>query len=163
MLILAAIFVIACFNTCVGLLSCCSEYFAGLFPKIPYKLYVFFFAAASMLISNAGLTRILKISLPVLSALYPVAIVLILLSFFQKWLEGKRFVYPAAILLTSVASILYAVSDAGLMLPAVTRVIDKVPLAAVGLGWVLPAAAGVLLGLLLSRLSQIKKKRIQSA
>ena len=116
-----------------------------------------------MLISNAGLTRILKISLPVLSALYPVAIVLILLSFFQKWLEGKRFVYPAAILLTSVASILYAVSDAGLMLPAVTRVIDKVPLAAVGLGWVLPAAAGVLLGLLLSRLSQIKKKRIQSA
>ena len=163
MLILAAIFVIACFNTCVGLLSCCSEYFAGLFPKIPYKLYVFFFAAASMLISNAGLTRILKISLPVLSALYPVAIVLILLSFFQKWLAGKRFVYPAAILLTSVASILYAVSDAGLMLPAVTRVIDKVPLAAVGLGWVLPAAAGVLLGLLLSRLSQIKKKRIQSA
>ena len=32
--ILAVIFVIACFNTCVGLFSCCGEYFAGIFPKI---------------------------------------------------------------------------------------------------------------------------------
>ena len=39
-IILGLIFVIACFNTCVGLLSCCSEYFSTIFSKISYKKWV---------------------------------------------------------------------------------------------------------------------------
>ena len=34
--LLAAIFIIACFNTCVGLISGVSEYFHQLWPKVPY-------------------------------------------------------------------------------------------------------------------------------
>ena len=33
---------------------------------------------------------------------YPVAIVLIALSFFQRWLAGRRWVYPVAVLFTGV-------------------------------------------------------------
>ena len=54
--VLGLIFFIACFNTCVGLLSCCSEFFCQLIPRISYRKWVVLFAAVSMAVSNAGLT-----------------------------------------------------------------------------------------------------------
>ena len=44
MMILGLIFLIACFNTCVGLLSCCSQYFNSIIPVIGYRVWVFLFA-----------------------------------------------------------------------------------------------------------------------
>ena len=41
MMILGLIFLIACFNTCVGLLSCCSQYFNSIIPVIGYRAWVF--------------------------------------------------------------------------------------------------------------------------
>ena len=38
MVILGVIFFIACLNTCVGLISCCSQYFSMLAPKIGYRV-----------------------------------------------------------------------------------------------------------------------------
>ena len=144
--LLAAIFIIACFNVCVGLISSCGEFFHKLFPGLSYRGWAVLFAVVSMVISNAGLAQIISVSAPVLGVLYPMAIVLIALSFFQRWLEGRRLVYPVAILFTGVASVLYALLD--LKLPL--TFLEAVPLADLGLGWVLPAAAGILLGLLLS-------------
>lgn len=147
--ILAAIFVIACFNTCVGLISCCSEYFHLIVPRYSYKAWACFFAVASMLVSNAGLTQILKISVPILNAIYPVAIVLIVLSFFQKWLEARKAVYGMTVLFTGFASVLYALYEALPMLPL--GVLKGLPLAGVGLGWVPFALAGLVLGLIRPR------------
>ena len=61
-IVLALVFLIACFNTCVSLLSCCGKYFNELFPQISFPHWVFLFAGLSMLISNVGLNTILKIS-----------------------------------------------------------------------------------------------------
>ena len=145
--LLAAIFIIACFNVCVGLISSCGEFFHKLFPRISYRGWAVLFALVSMVISNAGLAQIISVSAPVLGVLYPMAIVLIALSFFQRRLEGRALVYPVAILFTGAASLLYALLD--LKLPL--TFLKTVPLADLGLGWVLPAVVGVLLGLLLSR------------
>ena len=147
--LLAAIFIIACFNVCVGLISSCGEFFHKLFPRISYRGWAVLFALVSMVISNAGLAQIISVSAPVLGALYPMAIVLIALSFFQRWLEGRALVYPVAILFTGVASLLYALLSLGLPLDF----LKAVPLASLDLGWVLPAVVGILLGLLLSRKS----------
>lgn len=144
--LLAAIFIIACFNVCVGLISSCGEFFHKLFPHLSYRGWAILFAVVSMVISNAGLAQIISVSAPVLGVLYPMAIVLIALSFFQRWLEGRRLVYPVSILFTGVASLLYALQGIGLPLSFLTYV----PLASMGLGWVLPAVVGILLGLLLS-------------
>ena len=81
LVLIAAIFVIACFNTCVGLIACVGQYFHQLLPRIPYPALAAFFAVASMLVSNLGLAAIIRLSTPVLNAIYPAAIVLILLSF----------------------------------------------------------------------------------
>ena len=76
-----------------------------------------------------------------LGALYPVAILLILLSFVPE-LEKRRGVYPLCIGFAAVQSI-----AAALPLGPVTAAANAVPLAAAGFGWVLPALAGLALAL----------------
>ncbi|MDY4180593.1 MAG: branched-chain amino acid transport system II carrier protein [Pseudoflavonifractor sp.] len=144
--LLAAIFVIACFNVCVGLISSCGEYFAQICPRLSYRKWAVIFAAVSLLLANAGLDRILAFSVPVLNTIYPVAIVLILLSFADRWLAGRDRVYPVTILFTGAASLLF---EAGRL--AGIGFLQSFPLAEAGLGWVLPALAGLILGLFLSR------------
>jgi len=148
MMLLAAIFVIACFNVCVGLTTSCGEYFHKLWPRLSYRAWAAVFAVVSLLIANAGLDQILRVSVPVLGAIYPVAIVLILLSFFDRWLAERPRVYPAAILCTGVASVLFTAAD---YLPELKTALSVLPLAGAGLGWLVPAGVGVLIGLLLRK------------
>ena len=145
LVLIAAIFVIACFNTCVGLIACVGQYFHQLLPRIPYPVIAAFFAAASMLVSNLGLAAIIRLSTPVLNAIYPAAIVLIVLSFVPG-LERRKVVYPLCIGCTAVQSV-----AAALPLGAVSAAANALPFAGVGFGWVLPAAAGLAVGLVLSR------------
>ena len=145
--ILAAIFVIACFNVCVGLISSCGEYFHGLCPHLSYRGWAALFALVSMLLANAGLSQILTFSVPVLNIIYPVAIVLILLSFAPRWIQGRPAVYPAAILCTGLASVLLELQRLT-KLPLLAP-LSALPLAKLSLGWVVPALAGVVIGLLL--------------
>ena len=147
LVLIAAIFVIACFNTCVGLIACVGQYFHQLLPRIPYPALAAFFAAASMLVSNLGLAAIIRLSTPVLNAIYPAAIVLILLSFLPG-LEQRRAVYPLCVGLTALQSI-----AAALPLGALSAAANALPLGSIGFGWVLPALAGLAGGLLLSRFS----------
>lgn len=150
-IILGAIFFIACLNTCTGLLSCCSEYFYSRWPKISYKKWVFIFAAASALIANAGLTAILKISVPVLNIIYPMAIMLIVLAFLQRWIKGYRAVYPWVIGLTGAGSFIYVLEQAGIRLPGVSGIFIKLPLYSIGLGWIWAAVIGFVIGFIFSR------------
>ena len=149
-ILLAAIFVVACFNVCVGLISSCGEYFAKLFPVFPYRTWAVIFAVVSMVIANAGLDLILQVSVPVLNVIYPVAIVLILLSFFHRWIGTLQYLYPVTVLLTGAVSLLFTLRDLGLLPAALGDLLGALPLASQGLGWFLPAAIGVLAGALLS-------------
>lgn len=142
--ILAAIFVIACFNVCVGLISSCGEYFYGLCPKLSYRSWAILFAVVSMVLANAGLTQILAFSIPVLNIIYPVAIVLILLSFAHSWLQHTPMVYPAAILCTGVVSVLLEIQRL-----TGTEFLSFLPFSDLGLGWVLPAVIGAVVGVFL--------------
>ena len=152
-ILLAAIFLIACLNTCIGLISCVSEYFHGLFPRVSYRAFAAFFSVASMVVSNIGLAGIIRLSTPVLNAIYPAAIVLIVLSFVPQ-LASFRLVYPLAVGLTCVQSVTEALAHSGLSIPVWTDAVAFLPLTAAGFGWVLPALIGLLLGLGLSRRSQ---------
>lgn len=148
-IILGVIFVIACFNTCTGLLCSCGEYFSITFPKISYKKWVIIFTISSLLISIAGLNMILKISVPVLNAIYPVAIILIILDIFNKFFDKYKYVYPTSIALTSIVSIIYALNSANIKIPFITDSILSIPPTA-DLCWLLPAIFGIIFGIILS-------------
>lgn len=148
-LLLGIVFVIACFNTCTGLISCCGEYFAAQFPTLGYKAWALVFSVVSFGISIFGLNTILAVSVPILNAIYPVAIVLIFLGLAHRWLGGFNRIYRVTVLFTGVASVGGALADAGLYVPLVTAI----PLYDIGLGWLLPSASGLLLGVILSERS----------
>ena len=97
-ILLAVIFTVACLTTCVGLITSCSEYFASLSTKVTYKTWVRVLSLSSMVLANMGLTKILAVSVPVLNAIYPIAIMLIVLAMFDKFLKGNKSVYCLTIL-----------------------------------------------------------------
>ena len=140
--LLAAIFVIACFNTCVGLIAGVGQYFHELLPRIPYPVIAAFFALGSMLLANIGLAGILKLSIPVLNAIYPVAIVLIVLAF----LPG-RFQHPSVWRLTVLFTAIQSL-PAALPLGPLSTLMTALPLSSLGFGWLLPAVIGAAIGLL---------------
>ena len=155
--ILGFIFFIACLNTCVGLLCCCSQFFSVRFPRLGYRQWMGVFAAASLFISSAGLDIILRLSEPVLLAVYPVAIVLILLSFFDRLFERYRGVYVWSVVFTGVVSVIYGLQTAGLALPGNWLAL-WLPGYEAGFGWILPAAAGILLGMVFGHSMQNGKR-----
>ena len=149
--LLGLVFVIACLNTCIGLFSCCSEYFCQMVPKISYRVWVAIFAAISFLIAIAGLDTILAVSTPVLNAIYPVAIVLIILGLAHRLTGKVPGCYLGAVAFTGIVSVLYALDTAKLPVPFVTELVRMLPLYTEGLCWLLPALVGGILGALLSR------------
>lgn len=147
--LLAVIFTLACLTTCVGLITSCSQYFATLTSKVSYKGFVRILAVLSMGIANIGLTQILSISVPVLNAIYPIAIMLIVLGMMNKLFNGNTIAYRLTILFTGVVSIVDALGQVGIRVGVVTRLFEKLPLYSQGLGWVVPAVVGVLLGIII--------------
>ena len=145
MVLLAAIFFIACLNTCIGLISCCSKYFCTILPCFSYRIWSVLFAAVSLVIANVGLDKILEVSVPVLNAIYPVAIVLILLSFL--FCDGKRWraVYVSGVALTGTASILLASEQAGVQW--LHDMVAVLPFYSLELGWAVPAVIGTAVGI----------------
>ena len=141
--LLAAIFTLACLTTCVGLINSISQYFSTLFTGVSYRTWVFVITFFSLLVCNLGLNMILSISVPVLNAIYPVSIVLILLGLSHDLWKRNPFVYPMTVLGTAAVSVLYALGDAGVPLGSLGQLLHRLPLYKMGFGWL-----GVVLGML---------------
>lgn len=155
--LLAAIFTLACLTTCVGLINSISQYFSMLFKKVSYRAWVYIITFFSFLICNLGLNMILSISVPILNAIYPVSIVLILLGLSHDLWKRNRFVYPMTVLGTAVVSTLYALSDAGVPLGALEAALHKLPLYKLGFGWLCVAGGMLAASLVVGLVSGAKK------
>ena len=148
--LLSAIVFLACLSTAVGLIISCSEYFNRLLPAISYKTFVVIFTLVSMAFANKGLSGIISISVPVLMLLYPLTVVIILLAFLNNWFGGSRVVYVCTIFATLVVGVMDAWKAAFSFAPETAALINSIfPLYDIGMGWLLPATAGFVLGLVL--------------
>lgn len=146
-LLLALIFTLACLTTCVGLITSCSQYFATLSNKISYKNWVRILTLSSMLLANMGLTKILIVSVPVLNAIYPIAIMLIVLSMLDIIFKESHTVYGLTILFTGTVSVIDALGQVGVKLGFVTGLVSELPFYSEGLAWFFPALIGMGLGI----------------
>ena len=154
--LLAAIFTLACLTTCVGLINSISQYFSVLFTTVSYRTWVYVITFFSLLVCNLGLNMILSISVPVLNAIYPVSIVLILLGLSHGLWKQNRFVYPMTVLGTGAVSVLYALGDAGVPLGGLGVLLHRLPLYKMGFGWLGVAAGMLVLSLLVGAFSKAK-------
>lgn len=134
---LAALIFIACIVTAVGLTCACADFFAKYLP-CSYKTLVFILGLFSLVVSNMGLSHLIQISIPVLTAIYPPCIVLVLLSFtLGCWNNAPRII-AIVMLISLLFGILDAVKASSLqhLLPTWAH---RMPLADQGLAWLLPS------------------------
>ncbi len=147
--LLAAIFTLACLTTCVGLINSIAQYFATLINRVSYHGWVFIITGFSFVICNMGLTTILSFSVPVLNAIYPMAIVLILLGLSDNLWLHNRFIYPLMMGGIGVVSIVFALDQAKIPLDFLGHMTRELPLYDMGFGWLPVAMVMLLLSLLL--------------
>lgn len=162
-IMMTIIITLACLTTAIGLTTGVSEYFHGLIPKISYKAFAIFFAVITFIIANFGLTNIITYAEPVLMFLYPLAIVLMLLTFLSPLFHHAQMVYVATTVITLFISIIdgakslagvMEVDDFGWTKPIISFYEDYLPMYAEGLGWLLPALIVIIIFGIIARVQK---------
>lgn len=153
--LLFAIVAVACLKTAVGLVVALSKSFSELFPRFSYKAFMYIFIFTSFLVANFGLDQILSWSVPMLSFLYPITITYILLWLIQAFFPFVEGVFKSTLLFVLIPSLIDLVKalpaglakmDWSMRLVGVGKRIF--PFSEVGLGWLVPALIGFVLGLI---------------
>ncbi|QIA64098.1 branched-chain amino acid transport system II carrier protein [Vibrio astriarenae] len=145
-IVLSVIVLLACLTTAIGLISACADYFSSL-TSITYKKWVVINGIACAVVANVGLSQLIALSVPVLFALYPVAIALVALAFVRPFLANPK---TASRVVVAVA-LLFALIDAAKVAGVDVSVFEILPLFSVGMGWLLPTALAITAGLFIGR------------
>ena len=166
--VLAFTITFACLKTAIGLVTSCSEMFIKLVPgKLNYRGWAMVFTLFSFAVSNVGLTAIITYAIPVLMLLYPLATVLIIMALCEKAFGKSRYVYAWV----SLGAFIPAVFDFmktmpegvqnALHIPAMTALGQKIfPFFDLGLGWVVPAVIGLVIGLVITAVKKNKGEKV---
>lgn len=151
---------LACLTTSSGLISTCGNYFTTVTDgKMEYKKVVTVATIVSLVISLLGVESIIKIAVPVLTIIYPVVIVLIFLSTFDKKIK-YNWTYTGGVVGAFVVSLLEGLGLFGQMtgingLVGLGNAINILPFAQDGFGWIVPAIFSSVLFTLISKYSNI--------
>ncbi|WP_058990502.1 branched-chain amino acid transport system II carrier protein [Anaerococcus rubeinfantis] len=167
-ILLAAIVIVACLKTAIGLIIACSQIFMEMYPNsLSYKTYAIIFTFISFLIANLGLQKIISLSIPVLMYLYPLAIVLIFLSLAYPLIGKNKKIFTFTILFTAIFSIfdfLKALPENISKTESISKIVDfakdYLPAFDLGFGWFVPALVGLILALIIIFVKKEKLKEI---
>ena len=154
--LLAVLVFLACLTTAVGILSAFALDFSAHYSKFSYKGWLTIACIGSFATANLGLDKIINWSRPVLMFLYPLAIVLIILSIFSPLFKGDKVVYKVTMALTLVPATFDLITHlpapiAGTQFyQAVSQFrLQYLPFANIGLSWIVPTILGLLISLLI--------------
>ena len=144
-IILAIIVFFACLTTAVGLVSSCASYFEeATNGKASYTLVVILTVGFSYVVSNFGISTIISVAAPILNLLYPVVLVMIILTFFANHIHNNN-IYIGAAILALITSGLEVMLSFGMPFEFVTLL----PFNSFQCGWVIPAIIGGICGKLI--------------
>lgn len=138
--VLSTIMLLACLTTVIGLISACSEYFSSL-TSISYKAWVVILGFICGLVANVGLNQLISLSIPVLMTIYPVAIATIVLAFLRPMFSNPQLAYRLVLCI----ALLFGLIDGGKAMGLDMSAFDVLPLAAVGMAWLPPTLAMIVL------------------
>ncbi len=146
--LLAVIIGLACLTTSCGVISSCTAFFNRILrDRISYRNLLRVFTFFSFVASNVGLTTLIKVSVPFLVAIYPIVIVLVVLSLFDGIIGNRKEIYRCAIQFTLVFSLFEGLKAAGIEIPMLNFWLEEyLPFYDIMLGWLLPALAGTIIG-----------------
>lgn len=129
---------LACLTTSIGLLTAGSTFFEKVTNgKLSYKFNAIIISIMSYIIACQGVDNIVKLSVPILNVLYPVAITIIFVTMCNKFLTN----------IIAIKIAVYASLVCGLLFSFFGDNLSFLPLASVGFGWVIPTLIALIIGL----------------
>ena len=145
--ILAVVVALACLTTAIGLFGATASYFERMTRgHLPYRAGILILAVIGCAICNLGLSTIIAAASPVLSVICPPFMTTVVLLAFQSWISRPG-LYKGAALGATLAALVLTVQQYLHVIP----VVEQLPFFDYGFGWLLPAAAGGVIGALLSK------------
>ena len=137
---------LACLSTSIGLLSAGSSFFEKLTKgKLSYNVNAIVISLISIGIGSLGVDKIVVISAPILSLLYPVAITLIFTTLFNKYITNDK-----AVRLSVYTSLVFGILE---VIPSIN--LSFIPLGNAGFAWLVPTVLALLIGYIIF---PVKKK-----
>ena len=158
-IILSLSIAFACLTTAIGLTATAGDFFKKLFHnKVSYEAIVIVVSVFSCWLANYGVENIIRYSVPLLEALYPVCILLTVMNLLDDYIPN-RYYYVGGTAGTLLVSCLQAfASTEGLVndflglfgsatvsFAGLSALLDKLPLANIGVAWLIPAVIGAFL------------------
>ena len=138
--------------TAIGLTCACAEYFSQI-TKLSYKKWVLILVGFAFFISNLGLTKLIAFSVPVLSAIYPPAITVILLGFCWNFFNTPSRVIAPVTVVAFAFGIVDGLKVAGFE-NALPNWITHLPLSEQNLAWLIPSLIVLVLCVAIDKLKK---------
>ena len=154
---------LAVFTTAMGLFVSFAQDMHLVFPKVSYLWFLRVIAFGSFVTANAGLTNIVAWSVPVLMFLYPLSLVLIMLSLTAKYFDYAPVVYRSVVGFVALPAHMMLWPSSPFMSGRVAQQVvntyhQLIPFSALGFGWLVPAVVGAVVGLGAYSLAQMTQK-----
>lgn len=134
LVLLGIVVFLACITTAVGLLSGFADYMATITSR-NYRFWIVISTIISTLVANMELSTMMTLSQPLLTALYPVVIAIVVLTLCRHRLPNPRRSYHLMFSLALVSGIL----DSLRTIKVDLRVLHCIPGFEQGVGWMLPS------------------------
>ena len=129
---------LACLTTSIGLLTAGSTFFEKVTNgKLSYKVNAIVISLISYVIACQGVDKIVKLSVPILNVLYPVAITIILVTMLNKFITN----------IVAIRLAVYISLVCGFLFSFFGTALNALPLASIGFGWVIPTILSLVIGL----------------
>mgnify|MGYP000966485968 CR=1 FL=1 len=146
--IFAAIVILACLTTAVGLLASWAGYAYTAWPVVSFNRQLAACAIVSFTLANLGLSAILKIAGPLLNLLYPFAIALVAATLVDALAPGRlRATYQWCVITAGTFGSVGAITAAGWEGPS--ELLARTGLWNDSTGWIPPALIALGIGIVL--------------
>ena len=153
---------LACLTTSTGLSSTCGNYFETISGgKLKYKHIAIVTVVIAFVLSLIGVDGLIAIAVPILSAIYPVIIVLIFMSIFDKKIK-YNWTYTGAVIGAFAVALIESINLASVMrggnlLAGAAKACTSLPLGTYGFEWVVPALVCSIVLTLISAVAKVGK------
>ncbi|WP_017222696.1 branched-chain amino acid transport system II carrier protein [Moritella dasanensis] len=155
---LAAIIIMACLTTTVGLTNACAEYYQDTF-NASFSLTATIIVVLTGIIANFGLDQILTVSLPAILILCPIALALTLASFTASIFTVSRLTHCSMLITATLFGILDAINILGNMpLEFNLLFIENLPLYNAHASWLLPSLLMLMTTAFIGRTSAVENR-----
>lgn len=147
----AFLLTLANLTTCIGIAATFANYFKNASNgKAQYTHLVIGGIIVGFILSNVGLSKIVRLTVPWLCLVYP-ALIVIILGTLAGPLYKTRGALVGGVIMALIVGAMDALQAAGINISVITSVQKMLPLSEFGFGWVVPAIVGIIIGAVLYR------------